>query len=463
MSQFLGNSLTTYTSSNPYRQPCFAIWTSYSSQGGFSIFDHNYNCIGRYTMSNSGSKASTMNSTAAPENFDTYSNSQHINTQFVISTNSNTSKGTACNGYLGNLAFSMGGGYAGDVVGTTSYNTYRAQAFRDVGTIVNETDQRYAIWWLSDRMIIGPRSANWYGWNQNALNAQRVTVSSKQSGFTSTKYGSSSYNAKTNQLCVLEANGAYVWRPTVYNNVPRLIRYVENTYVGMADQAAARDQYTGSDLYTFFNTPANYSLTYAQWTGKPSNANAEDNQRVIPVMCDDGKIVSFQMIPSYGAWVHRWNANGTAAGSVRNMSWTTSYGIDQGPQFGARWCVSSDGRYVLAYCASYYYNCGYHAALIRVSDGKVLWDQSLDSQYGFCFHPIGKSGFACYRDVNNDGGTGNYEQYIDADYMMLQNADNAQVNFGRSNITQLRGGNWYSTDYPARIPLIYDTKLFNAY
>lgn len=463
MPQLLDNLLTPYRPANPFRQPCFAVWTDYAaSQGGFSTFDHNLNCIGRYIYNNSTSRNSQMSSTAAPELFDTWTNTQHNQTQFVISTNSNTCKGTSAVGYLGNMAISMGDGYTGDVTGTTGYNTYRAAAFRDCGTIVNETDQRYAVWWQNQQMIIGPRSANWYGWNNAALNAQRITVTNKQAGFASTKYGTSSYNAKTNKLCVLETNGSYTWRPTVYSNVPRLINYVENPYSYMADQAAARDQYTGSDLYTYFNTAANYSTSYVQWTGKPTNSTSEDNQRLIAVMCDNDKIVTFQQIPSYGAWVHRWAANGTAEGSIRNMSWTTSYGVEQGTQFGARWCVSSDGRYIMAYCPSYYYNCGYMAALIRVSDGKMLWDQQNDSSYGYQFHPIGVSSFMVYRDPNTDGGAGCYEQWIDADHMMLTNADNAQVNFGRSNLTQLRGGNWYSTDYPARVPLIYDTKLFTT-
>ena len=53
------------------------------------------------------------------------------------------------------------------------------------------------------------------------------------------------------------------------------------------------------------------------------------------MLCDNDRLVMFQMIPSYGSWVARWNSptvdgNGNCQGSVQNMSWTTSYGVDQG-------------------------------------------------------------------------------------------------------------------------------------
>ena len=460
MPQLLGNILSTYQPSNPYRQPCFAIWSNNGSFGGFSTFDHNYNCIGRMIYNDSAYGASRMRSTGAPEIFDTYGGTQHNLTNFVASSNGDMCKGTASCGYLGNISISMGDGFSGDLTGTTGYQTYRAVGFRDCATIVNEVDQRYAIWWENAQMTVGPRSANWYAYNRQILNSNRTNVSNKQSGYGSTKYGMASYNAKTNQLAVVEANGGYGFRPTVYNNVPRLAKYFDNIYFGLADQATARAATTEGTLYDHFNNASNYTTSYAAATGKPTNGSTEDLQRGIIVMCDDGKIVMFQMISSWGFWTHRWNANGTAAGNIISNSWTTSYGIDQGTRFGARWCVSSDGRYVMAWCASYYYGSGYWAVLIRVSDGKTLYDFNQDSTYGYQFCPIGPSSFHCMRDVNSDGGSGCYAQHIDADYMMNTSADLARVNFGRSNLTQLRGGNFWSTDYPAIIPLIYDTKMF---
>lgn len=465
MPQFLGNTITNHTAAMAaYRQPCFAIWSNNSSQGGFSVYDHNMYCSGRFQHHNSSPGGGAgMNSTGAPELFDTfYSNNGFQTNGTPGSSNSFYGHGTASVSYLGNLSFTIGEGFAGEMMGTSSSPSYRGQSFRDVGTIVNEPRQDYAIWLNSTAFRIGPRSANWYSSVNSGIGSSHhtMTLSNKAGTHNSTKYGMLSYNAKTNKLCVIEQNGSYSSKPIIYNDVPRLSLYAENIYQGMSDQSAARNATTGSDLYTFFNTAANYSTSYSTSTGKPSNQTAEDNQRGITVMCDDGKIVMFQMIPSYGAWVHRWNADGTAAGSVINMNWTTSYGIDQGTAYGARFQISSDGRYVMAYCASYYYNSGYQAAIIRVADGKVVYDFNNDSTYGYQCVPIGKSDFFMARDVNGDSGAGLYAQYIHVNHLMHTVADGGRANFGRSNLTQLFSNNFHSTDYPIIIPIKYDTKLF---
>lgn len=465
MPQFLGNTLTNHTASMAaYRQPCFAIWSSNSSEGGFSVYDHNLYCMGRFSHHNSGPGGGTgMNSTGSPEMFDSFAtNANHNTSTYASSNDTYWSHGTMAVGHLGHLAMNIGEGYAGEMQGTSASSSYRAQAFRDVGTIVNEPRQDYAIWLTTSVFRLGPRAANWYASLNSGRGASEntMTLTPKQSGYSSTAYGMLSYNAKTNQMCVVEQNGSYGSRPTVYSNVPRLAQYSENFYQDMATQTAARNATTGSNLYTYFNTAANYTTAYVVASGKPTNGSTEDNTRGICVMCDNGKVVMFQMIPSYGAWVHRWNADGTAAGSIKNYSWTTSYGIDQGTRYGARFQVSSDGRYVLAYCASYYYCAGYMTALIRVSDGKVVWDQNNDSTYGYQYTPVGKSDFYVVNDTNADSGSGLYSQYIHADHIMYTIADGAQGNFGRSMRTQLHSNNFHSTDYPIIIPMMYDTKLF---
>lgn len=464
----LTNILSNHNPSKAYTQPAFAIWSNQGSYGGFSTYDHNYNCIAREMISNNDyAGGHAMSSTGAPEMFDNWSNSQQWLTNSTASSTTYYCKGTNSVGFLGNLAIPMGEGFAGDLAGSTGAPTYRGHAFRDVGTVVNETDQSYAVWirYLTTStyaLVIGPRSAQWY-YSQVAsrADARMITVTNKNSGYASNLYGCLSYNVKTGKLCILEQSGSYTMKPTVYSNVPVLKQYAENQYYNMTEQSAAYTARTGSNLYTHFNTSANYSTSYAAATGKPTSSTTEDNQRCIPVMCDNGKIVMFQMIPSWGFWMHRWNADGSAEGSIISSSWTTSYGVDQGTAYGARYQVSSDGRYVLAYCASYYYSCGCYVALIRVSDGKTLYDFVNDSTYGYNFTPIGKSDFACFNDTNGDGGAGVYFQHISSDYLMYVSADKARINMCRSFLTQIFSNNYNSTDYPTIIPLVYDTKLFN--
>lgn len=469
----LTNILSNHNPSKAYTQPAFAIWSNPSSgPGGFSTYDHNYNCIGRSTMTNTGSYGGTaaMNSTGAPEMFDNWANTQILGlTNGTASTTNYMQKGANSCGYLGNIVFTMGEGFAGDMSGSTGAAGYRAPAFRDCGTIVNEIDQNYAIWirYITTntlQFVVGPRSAQWYH-NQtiNRDDARNLTITTKNSGYGNTMYGNMSYNVKTAKLCILECDGAFRFKPTVYSGVPVLKQYAENQYYGMTEQSAARSVKTGSSLYTFFATGANYATNYVFWTGKPANGSTEDNTRCIPIMCDNGKIVAHQMISSGGNyfWAHRWNADGTAEGSLYSGTYTTSYGVDQGAAYGARFCVSSDGRYVLAYNAAYYYSSGVQMMLTRVSDGKTIYDFNNDSSYAYMFTPMGKSDFACFRDVNADGGAGVYHQHITSDWLMWTSADKARVNMCRLNMIQMLSSNYNSTDYPTIIPIIYDTKIFN--
>ena len=102
----------------------------------------------------------------------------------------------------------------------------------------------------------------------------------------------------------------------------------------------------------------------------------------MPVLGDNGRVLMFQMIPHSGAWIHRWDENGSPSGNMRHWSGTTSYGREQGERFGMRWQVTSDGRYITGYCPYYYYGSGWLGCFIRVSAGKWLWDQSTDTSYG---------------------------------------------------------------------------------
>ena len=464
MPTLLGNTLTNYTPSNAFLQAAFAVWSNNGgSYGGYSLYDHNYNCLGRFmiTNTNRGGGGAQMTSTGSISSDGYYGSRYSTTSSQPGSTSDCFSQGAPSAGFLGNMSHSMGSGFAGDLVRQSTELSYRALAFRDVGTVVNEADQVYAIFNSSATISIGPRSATWYGMQRYNVSEGYINVTTKNSGYSNTRYGRISYNAKTNQLCIIESNGSYVHKPVVYSNVPRLSQYSNREFYGTAEQAAALTQAASSNLYTYFNTAGNYSTAYAASTGQPSTNSAEDNYRGVPVMCDNGKIVFVNMIPSYGFWVHRWGTTGLAEGAIVNQSNTTSYGIDQGEYYGIRFVVSSDGRYVLAYCASYYYQAGIYCALIRVSDGKTIYDFEHPNSRGYQFAPIGKSDFMCQNGANADSGSGLYFQHISSDWLMNTTADAARANMVRAQSNQIIGSNYNSTDYPCIVPLMYDTKPFN--
>ena len=465
LSNFVGGAIP----GDPYKQPCFAVWSNQGgSYGGFSFYDHSYNCLGRFMYNNSGSYGggSAMSSTGSPELFDTYSGQTFTRTNSYSSSNSEYGHG-CYTGYLGHLvhpmAWNPGSNASGEMVGSTSYN-YLARAFRDNGPIVNEIYQDYAIWIDSTQFRVGPRSSTWYAYNTQTLDYNYITVSAKQSGYSGTNYGSVSYNAKTNQMVIIESNGSYARRPVIYNNLPKLRYYANNVYRGSTEQYAAQTVATTGPLYTHLNDASNYVTTYAAQSGKPRNNGNEDNYRGVPVMCDDGSVVWYQMIPgaSPNAWISRWDSSGTHSGSLKTWSGTTSYGMDQGDRYGVRYVVSSDGRYVLIHSPYYYYGAGTHVAIVRVSDGKILWDENNESNYSYYFMPNGKSDFVCLKGDNADSGSGARTLHIDTEYWMNTQGDVTQGNFCRSFITQIVGSNYYSTDYPRYIPLFYDTAAFSV-
>ena len=451
-----------------YKQPAFACWSNNGTQGGWSIYDHNFHCIGRFMLNNSNvNGGGAMTSTGANELTDTFAGSAFTQTSGDVPSSNATYGQPQYNGYLGNcllsIGFTMGSNGSGDIMGSTGYN-YRAQGLADSGVIVNEPNQDYAIFMSSSGTLrIGQRSMNWYV-HQRVVNTQNyTTVTAKQSGYNlNSIQGRISYNAKTKKVCIVEVNDSYGARPTVYSAVPNLRYYAPSLFRGVAEQAAAYAAGTTGPLYTFFNTAANYSTTYVAATGKPANYGTEDNYRGIPVMCDNDKIVWIQMIPDNNIWMSRWNADGSHTGALINRSLTTSRGVDSGQRFGIRYQVSSDGRYVLVYCPYYYFGAGSKVFLIRVSDGKTVWDENNDTSYGFFYTPIGKSDFVMLENVNADSSAGIHHLSISSDSIMNETADLAQTNMCRSYVPGFMQSNFYSTDYPMFASVQYDTALFNV-
>ena len=175
----------------------------------------------------------------------------------------------------------------------------------------------------------------------------------------------------------------------------------------------------------------------------------------------------FQMIPSYGSWVCRWNSptvdgNGNSQGSIQNMSWTTSYGLDQGNRYGSRFVQTSDGRYIAAFCPSYYYGAGLNCTIIRVSDGKCLhtaWNSSGDTVVPI---PYGKASFLMCSSTNCDSGYGVQFTRFNCDYRFGDSADNSNPSMldNYEGTRYMFDHAYYTTSYPAFIPHIYDTSLF---
>lgn len=454
---------------DPWKMPCFAVWSMEHSNGGggFFLYDHNLQSIKnvRGNGSNHYGSYRTYNDQAS-EFMQNYASHQHYETTGDASSNSERPSLTSFVGYLGHVTFTQAaeGSDGGWVKCGPSGANRSGQGFRDVNVIVNETKQDYA-WFTTHsggnhHLRFSQRSATTYHSDYESGYGGYINVGC---AWSQSMYGGSCYNKKTDKICFMETNTGHQFKPIIYSNVPdiRTIATNYNPYYKVTQRNDGYSEHTVGELYDFFNNSGN-RVEYASSSGKPHNNTNEDNYRCITVLCDNDRVVMFQMIPHYGCWTCRWDTNGNSEGNVWSASWTTTYGYESGDKFGVRWQVSSDGKYVFAYCPSYYYGCGIMGVLVRVSDGKLLYTHHNDSSYGHQPCPIGKSDFLMARQVNSDGGEGMYYRVIRTEREFHRLNDTNNFNSQDNMRTRMIDTPFYSTAYPGLIPAYYDTSAFET-
>lgn len=488
----MARNLTTSTEKtisyfDPYSQPAFTVYGGVNSDGGYFTYNHRLELqarslgsegYGDYRHYASQAYTTEFNNQGSPS-------TTRWTSSNASSSNSNVCSMTCLAGYLGHSYFinATGSGNQTAWMRHTNGQQYAANAFRDNGILVNETHQHYAIFGngannSSTSFRVMPRNPQYYYSLGTGGNLTSTTIPLRNDSSYYTGYGNICYNKKTNQLLVMETNlsdsgNNYRGRPVVWNNVPDLRKISENMtpYYQNPEQYSAISS-SSSSLQTWFDTTANRptATTYGLMSGKPRTNGNEDYYRGVPVLCDNGRVVFYQMIPNGNpnAWITRWNSPseasnpGACQGNLKQFSGTTSYGVDQGAEYGARWHVTSDGRYVAAYSPYYYYGSGMHICFIRVSDGKFLWSTTTDTSYGYTVAPIGKSSFIIVQSTNADSGQGLFTNLLNMDDIFAKFGDNADCSAFSRWDSYMLDTPYYSTNYPAIIPAVYDTSLFTS-
>lgn len=457
------------TRSDPWQQPCFTVYSMEHSDGGggFFSYDHNLNMLSN-VRGNGGNHYGSYRtySSQASEFMQNHASNSAFETTGSASSNSHRPSLTSFVGYLGHIQFTppQPNGFGGWIRNGNPAQDRAGHAFRDVNAIVGETRQDYA--WFTQHsggnhlVRFSQRSANTYYSDYESGYGGYIQVGC---AWSQSMYGGSCYNARTKKVCFMETNTSHQFRPVVYSNAPdiRAISTNYNPYYNVTQRNDGYSEHTTGELYDYFNNSAN-RVQYSTSTGKPTNNDSEDNYRCITCLCDNDKVVMFQMIPHYGSWCHRWDTSGNAEGSILNMSHTTSYGYPNGSRFGVRWQVSSDGEYLFAYCSGYYYGCGIMGVIIRVTDGKIIYTQHNDGSYGHQICPVGKSDFLMAMQVNSDGGPGMYYRMIRTEREMHRLNDRSHASMHSSMRTYMIDTPYYSTAYPGLIPAFYDTHLFTT-
>ena len=474
---------------DPYDQPAFTVYTQHDSgASGFYSYTHRFDRHSFTFGSNDGYGMYRTYSSHSPEFFNDNAGTTYFQTNGHPHSHNDYPSMTCCVGYLGHEYFNRVGTNSanGGMIMQTRGANYMSHAFTSVNSIVNETKQDWA--WYSDdvnnsrtRTYFMPRSMQHYRQYSHGFGYAKGTFLDIPCKWQNSGAGSSCYNRKMQKMVVMEQNGgSYTWRPVIWHGVPNLRAIALNENIHYDDN----DQYNGisrdnSSLKQWMNDANNAgggqawssSLGYTEYqnaSGKPSNHGWEDQYRCMPVLCDNGRVLMFQMIPHSGAWIHRWDENGSPSGNMRHWSGTTSYGREQGERFGMRWQVTSDGRYITGYCPYYYYGSGWLGCFIRVSDGKWLWDQSTDTSYGCQIAPIGKSSFMMMRCYNTDGGYGMYYTLQNMDECFAEVSDGGRINphgnhFFTGESHSCIDTPYWSTSYPAIIPAMYNTHAFTEH
>ena len=176
-----------------------------------------------------------------------------------------------------------------------------------------------------------------------------------------------------------------------------------------------------------------YTITNPGWN--VNNNESKFNSKML--LRDDGQLHMYTFFTSSRFENFYWT-NPTSAGNINttqggNASNTTSYGIDNGQQYGQHIVSSRDGRNYVFCSVYYYYSAGanfMYSGMGETLNGPSHTKQHHDSNYGYIILPWRDDGFATYYAGNGyasnysgvylfnftgvGGTTGKLEQYANA-------------------------------------------------
>ncbi len=423
---------------DPWKKPAFAVVSMNSSNyWGTIVYNHYFQEMARrnYIADTYHTDTTSNGGTEFLNNF-----YQYGQTDSTPSTNSGTYGNlTSRCGHTGHI----GVGVAPDGALIGRGQSASSRALRSVGVWVNNrTNRNLALFMENQYATISPRSPA-MAYRMSYEGNHIAWTNSKfynQNGFgTRNKWGMIGYNEKTRTLVINENLAA--------NTSMRLHIYTDVDPINT----------DSNDRRNWFDNIDEANHTTFDWTANNAGNN-ESYYRGVIVPCDDGKIIVVRMAPSSYGMLDRFTPNGAGSftkESTHTLSTTTAYGTEQGQQYGLRYQISNDGKYVLTYQPYYYYGAGAEIFLIRVADGRYAFLQHQDSTNGRSFAPIRENGFLMTQSSNSDSGNGMYATMIDPALVFWDITDKGNMsskvpNFGN----QLFDSAYHSTNYPFIVPIL---------
>ena len=224
------------------------------------------------------------------------------------------------------------------------------------------------------------------GYNCGIENSRDFAVPSLDTNM----YGSASYDRKRKELTII----SYVGSGGSYNCF---------TYSNV-------DFDTYPDPYEALNRPE--VVRVAATLSLASSWGTNDNESYYslkPITTDNGNVYVSVFFTSDRFALYRFTRSGTAAITgtyITGQSTTTSYGRDQGDDYGQRQITSRDGTSVATFCPYYYYGAGIRCYMIDKTNNTYTSYGNTSSGAGIQCVPYGDSSWLFWSTSN--GYASNY-------------------------------------------------------
>ena len=421
-------------------EPTFAFWDNYNNQPYHSIY---------------GSDFEYISSGSSNTSWDKYSNYTGQNyTNGSIGSGSNTTYSiqgcnyTSADGHM--YMRPNSGQYGGGAVYKDGMSTY----YRHWGVVIGNEGkrQKISLYQSGPTIRIMPRGQT------SHFDTINMSGSQYSSWFGGTNYGMVAYNERTGTLVSMEAKDtANNYRMHIWKNTGRVLNstnYKTGTLHLFLTEAKAQ---------TSPNPDAQVSYNYYdfQWQANSSQSYAESQYRMRIIPGDNGVIGMSRMVPSNGIYYATYTpSSSTLITSYNSLGSSTTYGTEQGTEFGMRHEITWDNNTIATYAPYYYYSSGINVFFLDVRDPRnYTLGQVGDSSYGCQIVPFKKDKFLLGYSAYNSDSTGFAPCVIDAAATFEgRSYGGAFTNGGNLSLTALRevyrfSGRYTSTNYPVLLPM----------
>jgi hypothetical protein len=433
--------------------PRYAWYTYQTTSGnyGLDIYSSNNTKLGSTTISTGGEAQNNYSGYYA-----TVSTAGSGSSSYSIA-------GTPANGVSGNI-------YVRAQIGSPHYTTGPATHATDFtnisqyfGTSIGEYG-RYSRTLFSASGSNISRSAAFSGVfleRVTMVDGTHFTTTGEPGG---TSFGQISYNDRTRTLFYARGNASNQYRAHVWRNPNISLNNTGSLVTGNLEKFI-RDAKLGTGGASYYYNDFTWSTT-----GSSSyNESLYHNQFTLG---DNGIVGMFRMTPSNQAVAAYLTLNPASTSAtvtaLTTFSLTTSYGIEQGNQFGARSQINWDQNWSVSYCPYYYYHCGFAGVWFYTPDPTKYYKYYYaDTSHGVMLAPLGASRWALAFSVNNTDGNGPIIYPFDPDGARITGTlfnGSAIANggtLGASDSNYIGDAYSTTTNYSALVPVLNRTAGFS--